>query len=87
MHFFWQVSGEGLLDSVYALMYVVDLMFPFPTEQDFDLVQRVMDCMEVFGLVSSLRMNPDKISSFRSFTNTLRRRVPVILLQSFTLGY
>ena len=35
-------------------------MLVFPFEHNFDLVQRVMDCMESFGLVSGLRMNPNR---------------------------
>ena len=58
--FLWQLSGKRLLDYVYVFMYVDDLMLVFPIERNFDLVQRVMDCVELLGLVSGLRMNPDK---------------------------
>ena len=40
--FLWQLSGKGLLDSVYVFMYVDDVMFVFAAEHNFDLVERVM---------------------------------------------
>ena len=45
--FFWQLQYEGLLDHIFAYMYVDE----FPTEHDFDLVQRVLHCMECFFIV------------------------------------
>ena len=35
-------------------------MVYFRIEHDFELVQRVLDCMERFFVVSGLKINPDK---------------------------
>ena len=38
IYFVWQLSGEGLLESFDAFVYVDDLMVVFPTEHNFELV-------------------------------------------------
>ena len=47
---------EGLLNSVYAFMYVDDLMLVFPTEHNFDLVEEIIDSMELFRFLSCRRL-------------------------------